>query len=69
MSNVNDYVQDPTPYSVICQGDSIPGQKPCGRVFLDESEYMKQLGRPDNGWYCPHCGSSAQWDNNSEVTR
>lgn len=47
---------------VRCQGDSVPGQQPCGLVGLTEMEYLRQLDKPDVGWWCPHCGSSADYD-------
>lgn len=47
---------------VQCAGDSVPGQQPCGLVGLTEAEYMRQLDKPDVGWWCPTCGSSAQYD-------
>jgi hypothetical protein len=47
---------------VQCRGDSIPGQQPCGLVVLTEVEYSRQLDKPDVGWWCPHCGSSADYD-------
>ena len=47
---------------VICRGDSIPGQQPCGNVDLTEEQYDTQMNRPDSLWYCPNCGSSAIFD-------
>lgn len=47
---------------VICWGDSIEGQEPCGKVTLSEHEYDRQMSRPDIGWWCPHCGSNAWFD-------
>lgn len=47
---------------VRCQGDSIPGQQACGLVGLTDREYTRQLAKPDVGWWCPHCGSSAAYD-------
>jgi len=47
---------------VRCAGDSVPGQQSCGLVGLTEHEYLRQLDKPDVGWWCPHCGSSAQYD-------
>lgn len=47
---------------VLCAGDSIPGQDSCGLVGLTEAEYLRQLDKPDVGWWCPHCGSSADYD-------
>lgn len=59
---------DDTPYAVYCNGDSIPGQSSCGLVFLAESDYLRQLSKPDYGWSCPHCGSTARWDDCCQVT-
>lgn len=47
---------------VQCRGDSVPGQQPCGLVGLTRGEYSRQLMKPDIGWFCPHCGSSADYD-------
>lgn len=47
---------------VRCAGDSIPGQQPCGPVELSFAEYERQMARPNRGWDCPHCGSSATYD-------
>lgn len=48
--------------AVICRGDSVPGQQPCGQVPLSESEYNRQMNRPDSLWACPRCGSTAEFD-------
>lgn len=48
--------------AVICRGDSVPGQKSCGQVHISESEYSRQMNRPDSLWMCPHCGSTAHFD-------
>lgn len=54
---------DERPFAFVrCGGDSIPGQEPCGLVGLTYAEYMGQLTKPDVGWCCPHCGSSADYD-------
>lgn len=45
-----------------CHGDSVPGQQPCGLVGLTYTEYSRQLAKPDVGWSCPDCGSSADYD-------
>lgn len=63
-----DNSNDPTPYAVYCHGDSIPGQPKCGIVFLDEQNYSHQMDRPDNGWTCPQCGSTASWDDDCQIT-
>lgn len=47
---------------VRCQGDSIPGQQPCGLVGLTREQYSHQMNRSDSGWFCPNCGSSAAYD-------
>jgi hypothetical protein len=48
--------------AVVCRGDSVPGQQPCGRVKINEAEYSRQMDRPDSLWMCPHCDSSADFD-------
>lgn len=48
--------------AVICKGDSVPGQQPCGQVLISEDEYDRQMSRPDLLWCCPHCGSTASFD-------
>jgi hypothetical protein len=48
--------------AVICHGNSVPGQSPCGRVEIDEAEYSRQMDRPDAFWCCPNCGSTADFD-------
>lgn len=57
-----DNSNDETPFAVYCKGDSVPGQSPCGLVFLERSMYRHQMMNPNHGWYCPNCGSSAMWD-------
>lgn len=47
---------------IICHGDSVPGQQPCGRVDITESQYDAQMNRPDSLWCCPNCGSTADFD-------
>jgi len=52
---------DPSPYAVYCHGD-------CGLVFLTDEQYDYQMNRPDSFWFCPHCGDSADWDDDCQVT-
>lgn len=47
---------------VRCRGDSVPGQQPCGVVGLTMAQYEHQMNKPDSLWYCPNCGSSANYD-------
>lgn len=47
---------------VRCAGNSVPEQQSCGLIGLTEAEYMRQLDKPDHGWFCPRCGSSAEYD-------
>jgi hypothetical protein len=47
---------------VQCHGDSVPGQQSCGLVGLTYTEYCRQLEKPEVGWWCPNCGSSAEYD-------
>ena len=62
MSEVPNITEDRHFAFVRCAGDSIPGQQPCGLVGLTVTEYMRQLNKPNIGWWCPHCGSSADYD-------
>lgn len=55
----------PFMYGVHCHGDSVEGQEPCGLVELTPEQYLRQLSRPDSLWYCPNCGSTATWDDDS----
>ena len=51
-----------TPYAVRCRGDSIGVS--CGLVYLDyegQHGYLYQMAKPDSGWYCPNCGSTASF--------
>lgn len=65
---MRDNKNDPTPYAVSCKGDSIPGQQPCGLVFLDNEAYTHQMCCADRGWFCPNCGSTASWDDDCQET-
>lgn len=65
---MRDNRSDPTPYAVYCAGDNIPGQAPCGLVFLTNDEYSAQLKRPNRGWHCPKCLSCASWDDHCQET-
>ena len=55
----------PTPYAVRCSGDTLDGvaqRAPCGIVYLEregQHGYRWQMDKPNSGWYCPSCGSSA----------
>jgi len=55
--------------AVRCHGDSIPGQEPCGLVEISEQEYERQMNRPDSLWCCPHCGSTATFDDDDYEER
>jgi hypothetical protein len=70
-SHHRDNRQDPGPAAVVCRGNAIDqatGVKgihmlgSCGLVFLTYEQYTYQLSRPNSGWSCPRCGSSAEWD-------
>ena len=37
----------------------------CGLVRLTEREYDFQMDRPDSLWFCPKCGSYAEWDDDT----
>ena len=71
MAKSRDNKNDPTPYAVICHGDSVATQKSCGLVFLQlggEHQYSHQLNSSNRGWYCPNCGSTATWDDYCQET-
>lgn len=50
-----------TPYAVWCTGlmEEVPS---CGKQFLSEEEYDRQMSRPNSMWRCPACGAEATWD-------
>ena len=50
-----------TPYAVICT-ENILGGPGCGKQYLTEEEYRRQLARPHKPWQCPSCGEQAEWD-------
>lgn len=60
-------MKHPTPYAVRCSGDTMDDvgpRQPCGIVYLQKEGqhgYLYQLNKPDSGWYCPNCGSTAAW--------
>lgn len=45
---------------VRCHGDSVPGHC-CGLVGITHDEYRQQMSSPDSLWNCPHCGSTASY--------
>lgn len=47
--------EEPTAFAVICNAF-------CGKLFLTEREYMRQMSRPDDKWCCPICGEDAEFD-------
>ena len=60
---MNDVITPEENYAaVLCHGDSVPGQERCGQVLISEDEYDRQMSRPDLLWTCPHCGSTAEFD-------
>lgn len=49
------------PYAaVFCKGDSFGTS--CGQIELTSEEYLHQLNQPNQGWSCPRCGSTADFD-------
>lgn len=46
---------------VRCHGDSVPGLTSCGIVGLTRKQYCQQMRRPNRGWDCPNCGSTASY--------
>jgi len=54
---------------VRCRGDSVEGLA-CDIVGLNYEQYLYQLNRPNAGWECPNCGSSANYlDRESEAAQ
>ena len=47
----------PSPYAIICYDCLTTVEIGCGRVYLTEAEYLRQLSRPDSCWMCPRCGA------------
>ena len=47
-NNPANFTQKATPWAIICPVH--------GQVFLNEREYLTQLGNPDSFWKCPICG-------------
>ncbi len=49
-------------FQVYCRGDilGVSGSS-CGIVVLTDEQYDYQMNRPDEGWSCPRCLSSAEW--------
>ncbi len=57
LAEANERGELPNPYAAIyCYG-------PCGTVFIDYTEYARQMDQPDALWRCPECGRSALFDN------
>jgi len=55
----------PTPYAIICYGPfDLPGNG-CGKVYLTEEEYSKQISNPNKTWRCPNCRYEASWDDDN----
>lgn len=65
---VNGHGAGPFLYGVLCRGDSVREVGSCGLVELTAAEYERQLLRPDRLWFCPRCGSTADWDDDSLCT-
>lgn len=49
-----------TPWAVTCPSH--------GKVFLDKSEYLKQLNNSNSEWKCPKCNSVSDWDDDHYET-
>jgi len=50
-----------SPYAVLCDHDEGETE----RVYLTEAQYNAQMKKPDSLWRCPHCGLSADWDDDN----
>jgi hypothetical protein len=68
VSKTQEEIDNDTEAYVRCHGDSIPGVPSCGLVALSSAAYMAQMMRPDSVWCCPHCGSTATY-NDTESER
>lgn len=56
------HVETESPYAFVrCYGDSVLGQTSCGIVGLTREQYNYQMSRPNRGWDCPNCGSTADY--------
>lgn len=56
-------MNDATHFAAVrCRGDNVPGQLACGLVYLTFEQYEREMMRPNVGWSCPQCGSSADYD-------
>lgn len=47
-----------TPYAVDCEGG-------CGKSYLSEEEYDRQMSNIDARWKCPKCGGEAWFDDDN----
>jgi hypothetical protein len=47
--------EKPTPYAIICSGDPDIGHNGCGKVYLTDAEYDRQMMAADQTWRCPVC--------------
>jgi hypothetical protein len=58
-------VSEPHAY-LTCRGSKEPGthdpEKACGSVPLTEQEFDRQLFNFGKPWFCPRCGSRADFD-------
>lgn len=51
------------PYAAVqCLGQWDTGAASCGLVELTLEEYMRQMKRPNQLWFCPRCGETASYD-------
>ena len=66
-----------TPWAVVCTDtteDIGEDQDPllingCGKVYMTEEEYMRQLMRPHSTWTCPNgCHNEAYFDDEHHET-
>ena len=46
---------------IVCHGDDDP-RRCFGPVGLNVFEYEWQVGKPNEEWICPRCGSNATYD-------
>lgn len=46
-----------SPWAVLCPVH--------GQVFLSRNEYMSQLSRANDRWFCPLCHETCEWDDNN----
>ncbi len=52
------HISPKTPFAIDCYGD-------CGKVYLSEEEYDRQMMAVDSTWKCPICRCEAYFDDDN----